>query len=392
MSHPYQDCFRQPFAKYLLSTNLVGRLQNGMGPLSIALSTRYEGLPYERVGLLVGVFAVAAAIGGPFLGRAVDKRGQAKVLLASAVGSATGFLLLAVATPSSLSVPLVAVFLAGSLSPPLEPCLRSLWSTILKEQQLVTAAYSLDASLQQIIYVTGPLIVVGIAATTSPTYGLFFVAGVTLIGTFLFVGAKPVRQWRGRPKDSNWAGPLRSSELRTTLTSLGGVGFVLGVFSIATVMYGETNSTSSNTSGVLLGVHAVGALIGGLVYGSRRWPGRSETHLKLLLTGLAACYMPLLTLPSIGPMVILMGIAGLFLSPVLACGFIIIDEVAPEGTKTEAFAWVVTVTLIGNALGSATSGAIQSAGLWVVFSLPLIAGLSALTVSLFIRPENKSAA
>lgn len=51
MGHPYRDCFAQPYAKYLLTTNLLGRLQNGMGPLSIALYLRSQQLTYAYIGL-----------------------------------------------------------------------------------------------------------------------------------------------------------------------------------------------------------------------------------------------------------------------------------------------------------------------------------------------------
>ncbi|QGK69997.1 MFS transporter [Allosaccharopolyspora coralli] len=390
MGHPYRDCFAQPHTKYLLATNLLGRLQNGMGPLSIALFLRSEHLPYAQVGLLVGLFAVATAIGGPLLGRLVDKHGQTSVLIASAFGSAAGFVFLTLGSASPL-LAAGAVILAGSLTPPLEPCLRSLWEKLLGQQRLVAAAYSLDASLQQIVYVVGPLLVVVIAAATSPALALWCVSGATLVGTLLFVRARPVRQWQPSHVEArSWVGPLRSGELRKTLLSLGGVGFALGVFSLATVMVAEANAASGNMSGLFLGAHAAGALIGGLIYGSRTWPASPGAQLPVLFAGLAFCYLPLLTVPAPALMIVFMGMAGLFLSPVLACGFVIIGEVAPEGTKTEAFAWVVTITLIGNSLGSATSGAVQSAGLTAVFALPLAAAITGLVISLTVRSENTS--
>ncbi|MDV6013792.1 MFS transporter [Haloechinothrix sp. LS1_15] len=388
MAHPYRDCFRKPYTKYLIATNLLGRLQNGMAPLSIALFLRHAQYPYEQVGLLVGLFVVATAVGGPLLGRLVDRKGQAAVLLASGVASPLGFVILA-AGWHSLFVACVAVVLAGALTPPLEPCLRSLWERILGERRLVSAAYSLDASLQQIVYVAGPLLVVATAAATSPPIVLYLVAGVTFVGTLLFAGAEPVRAWRGTSGvNRSLAGPLRSAALRMTLLSLGGVGFALGVFSLASVMFAESQWSSGTMSGLLLGAHATGALIGGLVYGSRTWSTRSTRQLPVLYACLAACYLPLVLLPDSALMVVLMGIAGVFLSPVLACGFVIIGEVAPEGTATEAFAWVITITLIGNSLGSSTSGILQSLGLTAVFALPFLAAIAGLIASLFIHSRR----
>jgi predicted MFS family arabinose efflux permease len=55
-------------------------------------------------------------------------------------------------------------------------------------------------------------------------------------------------------------------------------------------------------------------------------------------------------------MLVLAMVGGVFLAPVLACTFTLVDELAPQGTVTEAFAWVVTAMAGGAALGSAVAG------------------------------------
>jgi hypothetical protein len=49
-------------------------------------------------------------------------------------------------------------------------------------------------------------------------------------------------------------------------------------------------------------------------------------------------------------------VSGLALAPLLAAAFVLIAELAPAGTTTEAFAWLVTLFATGNALGSAVTG------------------------------------
>ncbi|WP_436500965.1 MFS transporter [Actinokineospora sp. HUAS TT18] len=390
MTHVYRECLGQRHAKWLIVTNLVGRLPNGMAPLAIALFLREQGFSYGIVGGLVGLFAVATAIGGPLLGRVVDRRGQTAVLVGSAVVSAGAFTTLALADKDEIWWAALDIFIAGLLTPPLEPCLRSLWPDVMPGERALNAAYALDAALQEVLYVVGPLLVIGVVAAVSPTGAVLTIAAVTIVGTLAFVASPPVRRWRGHPSEAGWLGPLRSGQLRVLLLALCFVGFVLGVFSIAVVGYAESVGDDS-VAGVLLGAHAFGALIGGLAYGARTWWGGARRQLPWLLGALTLSYVPLVLVGPPTVMAALMVLAGLFLSPVLAAGFIITGQVAPKGTATEAFAWLVSIILVGNAAGAAVAGFAQPLGQWAVFVLPILGALAALGVVAMGKLARESA-
>jgi len=78
--------------------------------------------------------------------------------------------------------------------------------------------------------------------------------------------------------------------------------------------------------------------------------------LPWLLAALAAGYVPLVLAPGLTAMSVLAFVSGVFLAPVLACSFTLVDRLAPSGTVTEAFAWVVAAVGAGSSLGSAASG------------------------------------
>jgi MFS family permease len=61
-------------------------------------------------------------------------------------------------------------------------------------------------------------------------------------------------------------------------------------------------------------------------------------------------------------MLLLAALAGFFLAPAIACGFLVVDRHAPPGTVTEAFSWVVTAVGVGGALGTAAAGAAAQHG------------------------------
>lgn len=144
------------------------------------------------------------------LGRIVDRTGQPRVLLCSAVVAGSGYALLALAPGNPIAAP-VGAAIAGLAMPPLEPCLRALWPAVVREEQLDTA-YAFDSASQQLLYVAGPLAVAGIAAGLGPVAALWTAAGLGLAGALVVATAAPARAWQAPPRGhgSGLLGPLRS--------------------------------------------------------------------------------------------------------------------------------------------------------------------------------------
>jgi predicted MFS family arabinose efflux permease len=376
----YRALFRQRHVGYLIVSNLFGRLPTGMAALTISLFLRSEHASFPLVGVMLGIYAVATAVGGPVQSRIVDSRGQAEVLAIGSLLCCTGFVCLPLTHTTNPALLVPFVFLAGLCYPPLEPCLRSLWPRLLADERSVHVAYSLDASLQQILFVAGPLLVTGVALLVSPGFCLLITGGMVVAGTLLYVGAQPVRQWRADARSPDWAGPLRSPSICRVLAAFGCIGCALGIFNLAVVAYSEHVGVPS-MPGILLGAHAGGALAGGLVFGSRRWPGTAHQQLRWVLGALVICYLPLITVAPPPLMTICMGIAGLFLAPALTCGFVIIGQDAPPGTLTEASAWLMAIVAAGVATGAAVAGSLERFGLWAIFGLPALAAMFAVAIS-----------
>lgn len=79
--------------------------------------------------------------------------------------------------------------------------------------------------------------------------------------------------------------------------------------------------------------------------------------------GMAASYLPLMLLPGPYAMAGLAFLSGIGLAPLLAAAFVLVAELAPAGTVTEAFAWLVTLFATGNSLGYAVSGSLAEGSL-----------------------------
>ncbi|MFF5372599.1 MFS transporter [Streptomyces sp. NPDC013187] len=352
----YVSLLRSPYASRLLVGTLVGRLPSAMAAVAIPLTLRDAGAPYAFVGLAVGAFAIAAAVGGPLLGRLVDRVGQPLVLLSTAVLAGCGFVVIA-AAPGRQDAVVIGAVLAGAATPPLEPCLRALWPDVVAAEEL-ESAYALDSASQQLIFVGGPLIVAGCVFIASPVEALWAAALLGFGGVLVVVTAAPARAWRAPARQADWLGPLRSHGLVVLLVSLTGVGVAIGTLNVVVVAYAEEHRLPGGAP-TLLSLNALGALVGGLAYGAvRRWPVPPARRTLLLTVGLAVGYGLLCLLPAPALMSCLMLVTGLFLAPVLTVSFVLVGELAPTGTVTEAFAWLVTLMTSGSALGSAVVGLI----------------------------------
>jgi MFS family permease len=357
----YLTLLRLPFITRLLTGSLIGRLPGGMSLLMIPLALRRSGLDYGFVGIASGALAVSAAVGGPVLGRLVDRVGQVRVLIPAAAASGTGFAILALA-PGDRPIVLLGVVLAGAAAPPLEPCIRILWPSLVPAEGLASA-YSLDSAAQELIFVSGPLVVAGCVAWASPVAALWLGAALGAVGVLVVATSKPVRLWRPTGARAHWLGPLRSPGLVVLLTSLIGQGMAIGTLNVFLVDYAEHHKFPGG-AGILMAINAFGSLIGALVYGARKWRGSATGHLLALRVGLGTAYALLLLVPAPPLMVAIMVMSGLCFAPSLTVLFMLTGELAPAGTATEAFAWLITLFSVGAATGSAISGfVIAHAGL-----------------------------
>ncbi|CRK58446.1 ABC transporter, permease protein [Alloactinosynnema sp. L-07] len=169
MTHVDRERIGRRDAKWLIATSLVGRLPNGMAPLAIAIFLREQGFSYGLIGAYLGLFAIAAAVGGPLLVGLADRRGQSIVLVGAAVVSAAAFTTLALADGDEPWWAALDIVIAGLLALPPRPAVRP-------------AAAGVG-------YVVGPLLVIAAAAAVSPTGSALAVAAMTILGALAAVAA-----------------------------------------------------------------------------------------------------------------------------------------------------------------------------------------------------------
>ena len=96
---------------------------------------------------------------------------------------------------------------AGALMPPVGASLRALWPRMFVDAELRAAAYALEASLQEITFIVGPLLVALLTAAASPVLAL----GVAAVVGRRRHAADRARRARARLAARGRSGTRRSS-------------------------------------------------------------------------------------------------------------------------------------------------------------------------------------
>ncbi|MFE2044180.1 MFS transporter [Streptomyces sp. NPDC059477] len=380
MATGYLEILRTRHAARLLVGTLVGRLPNATAPIAIVLFVRAEGGSYSLAGALAAVYGVANAVGQPLLGRLVDLYGQPRVQLPAVLASAAAMAVFAFAGTGPLVLAHAAVAAAGLFTPPLEGGLRALWPSVLRKDGQVHTAYAMDAVAQEVLFTVGPLLVTVCVALWSAPAALVVLNVVGVLGALSVAVSAPSRAWRSAPREAHWLGALRSPGLLVLLGAFLFVGVALGSITVAAVSYADDRGGDVVYGWLMAGV-GLGALVGGAVYGARRWTGVPERRLRVLVALLAVGYVPLMLIPGPVAMTVLTAVAGLFLAPALACAFVIVDRHAPAGTVTEAFSWLVTTFTVGASVGTGLAGpVVEWGGARWGFAVPAVSGAVSLLV------------
>ncbi len=386
-----------PHVPHLLLASLVGRLPVASAPLAILLCVVAAGGGYLWASVVAGLYGLAATLGQPVLGRLVDRHGQRLPLIAASLTSAAAMSALAALDPRQRLLTVLATVVAGLATPPLEGALRALWPETVP-QRLQSAAFALDVAAQSLLFALGPLLVSATVAISGPGTAMVLISALGIAGTWAMTASTPSRTFQPLPADpTHWRGPMRSRELRATVTVLSLVGVALGAQAVAGTAWADSVGSRTN-AGVLLGAFSAGSCAGGLIFSRRRKSKVEDRTLLGLVAGFALGWAPLAAAPSSLAVMASFALApGLFLSPLLGTIFEHAGRSADPRCLTETFSWLVAAVGIGSAIGTALAGPLADHhGASASYALALLAaaaGLARLALHLAgaARPASNAA-
>jgi MFS family permease len=385
VSNPYQQLFSVPGARLFVAAGFVGRMSMSMIGIGIVLMVSTVTGSYGIAGAVSAVCALAFAAGSPMVGRLADRFGQDRVLPPLVLANAASMTALVLCAqwhaPAWVFFPAAAA--AGATSPSLGAMVRARWSHLLTGSGgSLHTAFAFESVADELIFVTGPMIVTLLATQVHPA------GGVAAAGLFTVVGALTLATQRRtqpppRPRE---AGQARSAITSPALMVLCGVyllmGSVFGAIDVSAIAFAQEQG-HRGLAGALLACYALGSAIGGLWYGARRWRAPLDRRFRLSLALLVIGLIPITLIHQLWIMMPVIFVCGLAISPTLIAGFGLVERLVPARQLTEGLTWVSTFIGIGVAVGASAAGRLVDAyGSAGAFLFPLCAGIAAVVVGL----------
>jgi MFS family permease len=375
-------------ARRLFATSIVARLPLAM--LSIGLLVYVQDLTgsFATAGLVSGAYAIGLSVGSPLLGRLVDRRGQAPVLLGSALIAAALLVTIAILPAGTSVVVLVALATGiGLATPPVGACMRTQLPALVADPDDAPTAYAFEASVVELTWICGPPLVLCLGVLWS-TGGALAASGlVLLVASAAFAFQPGPRHWRPEPSTGGRRdGALRTPGMRTLALVLLAVGVLLGADEVAVTAAAKALGAAASAA-PLFALWGVGSFAGGLLIARHGGGRRTAAGLAVILGALSAGNLALI--PACGSVVALgaaLLVAGAAIAPAEGTVYAMVDDAAPARALTEAFALLAGAAEIGGALGAAGAGIlIDHGGPIAAFALGGAAGAVAVLATLVRR-------
>ncbi|HEV7206497.1 MAG TPA: MFS transporter [Jatrophihabitans sp.] len=394
MLDTYRSVFRQPGTTAFCVAGFVMRLPIAMYPIGLVLIVSARDGHYAFGGVLSGIYVIANGVGNPTLARFSDRLGQRRVLVPMSLVHAVAAVLLALFF--SLDLPdwtLVApTAIAGFSYLSVGSLVRARWSYVLAGRPELGTAYSLESTLDEVIFVLGPIIATVIAVQVKPVLVLYLAVALVLAGAVrlsLLRGSEPPPHEAGaeRPRSA-----VRERGMPLLTVFSGAMGMIFASAEVTIVAFCGQHG-QRGVSGAVLASLAFGSAVAGFAYGARAWhlPLLDRFRLQALVFGL----LPLLFLAAVnvGLLAACAFVVGMGIAPTLITAFGLVEQFVPGGSLTEGLAWVITGLSVGYGAGAALVGGIADAhGARTAFTVTIGAGLLMAGLGLVLHARLRAVA
>ncbi|MBT1164289.1 MFS transporter [Bifidobacterium felsineum] len=430
---PYRRLFALPGAKAFCLSGAVARLPISMMSLGIVLALNHLYDNWTIAGTMSAVYVLAMSCVTPFYARAFDRFGQARVgRIALAVQIVA---MLSFAFAALIRVPIAALFvlaiIMGLTQFSFGALVRTRWAYALRTvedgEQLLNTAYAMEAAIDEIVFILGPIMAAWLATSVHPVSQLFVPTLACGIGGTIFFSLKSTQPsiivepvtvsvsehatlsnasaaptatpTKKGSSDTSAADRLTLRQLKTqapkpkSVLLYAGVLPLLAVFVVFNMSFTSFDVSITATMktmglepflGLQLAMFAVGSCAGALIFGSRQLKGSHWAHMVMFLALLTVGYVFFrLTMDSLILLGIIEILTGLTVSPLFATGNLIVKDLVPPESLTEGLSWVTTAGTVGTSIGSSVAGVVlDAANPHVGMMLPFLFTLAAVPLAL----------
>ncbi|WP_315583619.1 MFS transporter [Actinomyces viscosus] len=395
MATSYNTILSRPGARSFTTAGLIARFPMSMVGISTILAVEELYGSYTAAGLVSAANFVAMAVGAPVLARCVDRYGQSRVMMPAVVVSSVSLAGLVAAASARMHLGVLAVLaaLAGGLAGSMGSLVRARWTAMLTRPEDVHAAFSLEAALDEVAFILGPVLATALCTTPflPVTSGWVACLAMQLLGGLWFLsqratepvphphrpqrraGATESTETTGTSEDAGYRadGAAHDSARHRPVLRYGAVVAAVVVFLLAGAMFGAndvaavafaTEAGHKSASGLVLAVWGVGSFAAALLYGSRTWGWPLWKQLMAGLVALAVGTSTFSLAPNLVVLSVLALVTGLAIAPTLTSGNNIVQVTVAPSQLTEGLAWVSTALNVGVSVGSLLAGQAADAG------------------------------
>lgn len=344
----YVELVKVPGVLNVTASQLFARLPLGMLSLAILLHAQERTGSYATAGVVVACMSVGEALAMPVTARLTGRLGMVPTLSVGAVLNGLGMLALAFAG-STPAVLMVLGLLIGASVPPLMPVVRALYPQLVPRDG-VRALFALDTTAQELIWVIGPVAATFLASAVSTALPLVVSACVTVGGTAWFLMS--ARRLRPElPRNTTTFGRVLGNRA-VILAMVASLALVASFMALEVGIVAALGRTGV-MAGVAIAVASAGSLIGGLVFGHRRF-GLAGLVFALLIVAIGTALFGLTD--ALALQLAALFFSGLGFAPALSALYFMVSREIDEQSATEAFGWLNSGALVGGALGTAIAG------------------------------------
>ncbi|MGW7820875.1 MFS transporter [Streptomyces puniciscabiei] len=381
MPSPYRALFTEPGTKAFCAAGFLGRMPLSMMGIGVVTMVSQLTGRYRLAGALSAAIALSAAVIGPQISRLVDQHGQRRVLRPATLVALTAAAGLLLAAHAKWPDWVLFVCAAGIGSvPSLGAMIRARWAALYRGTEKLHTAYSFESVVDEICFIFGPIISIGLSTAWFPEAGPLLAACFLAAGVF-WLTAQRATEPQPHPREKHGGGTaLRSGGLQVLVATFVATGAIFGSVDVVTVAFADERGHKGAAS-IVLALYAAGSCVAGAVFGLLRFAGVPERRWLLGVAAMAVSMIPLLLVGNLPLLAVALFVAGLSIAPTMITTMSLIEEHVPRAQLTEGMTWVSTGLAVGVALGSSVAGwVIDAAGARAGYGVPAMSGAVAVAV------------
>ncbi|WP_030222643.1 MFS transporter [Streptomyces bikiniensis] len=385
MPSPYRAIFAAPGTASFSIAGFFGRMPLSMMGIGIVTMISQVTGRYGLAGALSATLAASAAVLGPLVSRLVDRHGQRRVLRpVTLVSLAAGTGLLLCVQQGAPDWTFFVFTAAIGCVPSVGAMIRARWAEIYRgEGRSLHTAYSWESIVDEVCFIFGPIISIGLSTTWFPEAGPLLAGVFLAIGVFWLTAQRSTEPRphprRGAERDASL---LRSPGLRVLILAFVATGAVFGSVDVVTVAFAEERGHKAAAS-LVLAVYALGSCLAGAVFGLLHLKGEPSRRWLLGVCAMAVSMIPLLLAGNLPLLAVALFVAGLSIAPTMVTTMALVEAHVPRTKLTEGMTWTGTGLAIGVALGSSAAGwVVDASGAEAGYVVPVVSGAAAVVVGL----------